>query len=486
MKKTAPKTSAKIEPKPKSKPAASAAQPKRSLVSAAMEKVKAAMRPRAAAAKAEASAPPVIQRAAPPSKSKTKKISTAAKPIVTAASKQAAAPKARAAAKEAPVEVPSILLEGDDAPAPKASGPGQRYALGPSAPVEKFADSLGELPTAYGTGRLTLTARDPHWLYAHWDFTDEQLRKHNRASADGHLVVRVQLEGSSVQPFSEVHVHPESRNWFIHVGRGGAKFSAELGYHDKNKKGAWKSLAKSRPTLTPPDSLSDDLSVRFATIPVELSFAQLLALLKQVVRENVPLIEAIQQLRALGYKGLPDVAALSSSKWTPEQERAMAEVLSMDSVRRVWMGSLEITELLRRQLLKDMSSLTASQFGLPSSLNVSSLGASSLSSPFGGVPGKKGFWFMVNAELIIYGATEPDAAVTIGGRKIKLRPDGTFSYRFILPDGSYNLPAVATSADGDDSRVADLAFSRSTNYAGEVGKHPQDPALKTPRAENVA
>ena len=32
------------------------------------------------------------------------------------------------------------------------------------------------------------------------------------------------------------------------------------------------------------------------------------------------------------------------------------------------------------------------------------------------------------------GATEPDAAVTIGGRKIQLRKDGTFSFRFALPD----------------------------------------------------
>jgi hypothetical protein len=99
---------------------------------------------------------------------------------------------------------------------------------------------------------------------------------------------------------------------------------------------------------------------------------------------------------------------------------------------------------------------------------------------------QKGFWFNVNAELIIYGATEPNAQVTIGGRVIQLRPDGTFSYRFALPDGNYPLPATATSADGTDSRTAALRFSRSTEYRGEVGRHPQDPKLKAPRAENVA
>ena len=98
---------------------------------------------------------------------------------------------------------------------------------------------------------------------------------------------------------------------------------------------------------------------------------------------------------------------------------------------------------------------------------------------------KKGFWFNVNAELIIYGATEPDAQVTIGGRRIRLRPDGSFSYRFALPDGDYDLPAQATSADGTDVRRAELHFSRDTNYSGDVGAHPQDDSLRIPSPENL-
>jgi hypothetical protein len=97
----------------------------------------------------------------------------------------------------------------------------------------------------------------------------------------------------------------------------------------------------------------------------------------------------------------------------------------------------------------------------------------------------KGFWFNVNAELIIYGATEPDAKVTIGGHQIKLRSDGSFSFRFALPDGNYDLPALAISADGTDSRAADLKFSRNTQYMGDVGAHPQDPALKAPSPDNL-
>ena len=75
--------------------------------------------------------------------------------------------------------------------------------------------------------------------------------------------------------------------------------------------------------------------------------------------------------------------------------------------------------------------------------------------------------------------------VTIGGRPIKLREDGTFCYRFALPDGHYELPAEAISVE-DDRRRAWLKFSRGTEYRGEVGAHPQDQNLKIPKAENVA
>jgi hypothetical protein len=174
---------------------------------------------------------------------------------------------------------------------------------------------------------------------------------------------------------------------------------------------------------------------------------------------------------------------MASARWTPEQERALAELISMDRVRRLWIGSLEITELIRRKLVEQISSAAAAQFSLPTS-PAGALG--SVSSPFGGVERPKGFWFNVNAELIVYGATEPNAKVTIGGREIKLRPDGSFSFRFALPDGKYELPVVAVSADQTDGRAAELEFSRQTEYRGEVGVHPQDPRLKPPRVESIA
>ena len=155
----------------------------------------------------------------------------------------------------------------------------------------------------------------------------------------------------------------------------------------------------------------------------------------------------------------------------------------MDHVRRVWMGSLEITELIRRQFINELASMSASGPGVTAPASAESISA--ISSPIAPAQRlEKGFWFNVNAELIVYGATESDATVTIGGRKIKLRPDGSFSYRFALPDGIYEMPVVAISADQTDGRAAELNFSRRTEYRGDVGAHPQDPALQQLVLEN--
>src|SRR6266446_7668536 len=114
-----------------------------------------------------------------------------------------------------------------------------------------------------------------------------------------------------------------------------------------------------------------------------------------------------------------------------------------------------------------------------------SSGLSSAFSPSGSswsVAPQKGFWFAVNAELIIYGATEPNAKVTIDGKPVALRSDGTFSFHYSFPDGQYKLPVVAVSTAGDDKREVQLTFERQSRAKGEVGKVKQPVHLKSPAA----
>jgi hypothetical protein len=72
------------------------------------------------------------------------------------------------------------------------------------------------------------------------------------------------------------------------------------------------------------------------------------------------------------------------------------------------------------------------------------------------------FWLIADAELIVYGATEPDATVTIGGRPIKLNPDGTFRFQMSFQDGLIDFPIMAVASDGEQNRSVHMKFTRET------------------------
>jgi hypothetical protein len=98
---------------------------------------------------------------------------------------------------------------------------------------------------------------------------------------------------------------------------------------------------------------------------------------------------------------------------------------------------------------------------------VSSFGAS----PLGKAEKIAGFWFTLDCELVVYGATEPDATVTLQGQPVKLRPDGTFTVRMMLPDGLQEIETVATSADGSEERIITPVVSRTTTSRERTLEH---------------
>jgi len=72
------------------------------------------------------------------------------------------------------------------------------------------------------------------------------------------------------------------------------------------------------------------------------------------------------------------------------------------------------------------------------------------------------FWLVADAELIIYGATEPDATLTIAGRPVQLNPDGTFRFQMSFQDGLLDFPILAVAVDGVQTRAIHLTFDRTT------------------------
>jgi hypothetical protein len=348
------------------------------------------------------------------------------------------------------LKIPQILLEGDEPAPPEVTGPGQKFILGPAPRAALPQPAKTMLPESYGTGRLLLAARDPHWLYAHWDLTPQQQRQYNALSIDRHLVVRVAEGAPEGGPVREVHVHPESRHWFIHVERAATQYLAELGYYRPRRQ--WVTVATSAPAVTPPDRPSADQTVRFATVPVHVRLTELVALAKPAISVGLPPVEVARQ-------------------------RALAELVAAQLVREEEAGSAEVPELVRGW--QEAEALPAAPVqAAPLGGEVENL--SSAMAPAEQAPA--GFWFSINADLVIYGATEPGATVTIGGRPVALRPDGTFSCRCSLPDGGYAVTVSAMSPDGE-LRQAKLVFSRQTDYQGDVGAAPQDPSLQPPGAE---
>lgn len=84
------------------------------------------------------------------------------------------------------------------------------------------------------------------------------------------------------------------------------------------------------------------------------------------------------------------------------------------------------------------------------------------------------FRFEVDAQLVIYGVTEPGSVVTVSGEPVKLQGDGTFSLRVDLPDKRQVLPVVACSRDGAHQRTTVLAVERNTKVMDPVSLEGDD------------
>lgn len=439
-----------------------------------------------------------------------------------------------------PVEIPAILLEPDHVPnEPAIAGPGARFALTPPM-THAGGGAPDELPESYGTGQIFLAARDPYCLFASWDLDATQRARYNAASASGALTIRLR-RGFAEGPIElEVHTAPNSRDRFIEVAQPDTSFVAELGFHEK-RSGAWQRISFSKPTRTPRDRMAPTAPPPFAPaekapvappakpaprVETESVFPAPAAQILEMQSRHQEVIFAIQPGDERGHrweakqqpgpdpepprwapapeqprwKPAPPVKwkpkTVKPPKWSAVKARALEELISLE-FRRMQQGSLELEEVLRRRILRPGEEVEE----LPSSLDLvedweaeeltgealelGQVAPSSLELAEGRAEARKGFWFKVNAELIIYGSTEPDAHVSIGGRPIRLRADGSFSYRFALPDGAYELPVVAVAHDGHDARSAELQFSRATHYTREVGAHAQDAALKSPSPANL-
>lgn len=365
----------------------------------------------------------------------------------------------------------------------------------PAKPAAKLGD-LGALPTSYGEPRLFAVAQEPHIVFCYWD---ESLA----GSEKRPVFLRLIAAGES-KPESEVEAPAGASNWYLRAARAGAEYAVELGRYARSR---WSVLACAEGVITPREDLAPEGAPVFAG-PAHAEFRRSVEKLRAEMREGESLAQAIARLEgsarggtSLSREELLALRALLSTSTSSLTSGDLARSLSSPGVfsqgfaRSSW-GSSPTSGLLAAFGLAAGSSwggetswgAASSWGGAAWSEALSSWGASS-SWPTSGSAGPGSSWsaqpfapqvprdfFMhVNAEVIFYGGTHPDAKLTVAGQEVPLRPDGTFRFHFVFPDSEYEIPVVATSPDGKETRRAALRFERSTAREGDVGATAQPP-----------
>lgn len=284
--------------------------------------------------------------------------------------------------------------------------------------VQPDTDSKS-LPEAYGVTMAALMPRDPNWMYVYWEITPNSKARLAREYGQdifekGHQVLRV---------YDMAHTD----------GHAGKYFDI--------------------PVMLDANNWYVHVQDGGGSYCCELGMALPAGGFIGIVKTNAVTLPPGR------------VSDVMDEKWMAVSED-FDKLLQLSGVEYIGKGSGEVAKSLaqRWEMLRAVFSRGASW------------GVSSLSSQAPQKPEQKKFWLVADCELILYGATEPDAFVTVSGRKVKLNPDGTFSMRFALPDGMVDLPIKAMSNDERDTRQITIDITRST-------KQPEPGNLKSKEVE---
>ena len=133
---------------------------------------------------------------------------------------------------------------------------------GPPAAVE------GELPLAYGQSRAVLVARDPWWLFAHWEVPPvrrvEVLRALGIEGEGTREVLRVYEVAADSSASWDVDLEPGAERADVHVGRPDRTYRVEVGL--RTAAGRFICLVTSNQASTPPAAPSRDTTVSWVTV----------------------------------------------------------------------------------------------------------------------------------------------------------------------------------------------------------------------------
>jgi hypothetical protein len=293
------------------------------------------------------------------------------------------------------------------------------HAAAPSSSAPAASSGASGLPS-----HITFLPRDPQWAYVFWEISasDQQ-----RAAAAGATQLALRIADVTGLPLGAAHPHTlqelvvscGAREWHLPMPVSDRDYRVELGY--RTQSGGWFSLATSSVARMPAQEPAAVVADAFVPFSLDAPIAALPA------------------------------AALSSSG--VEHER-MYQLSTATAVRSRRVGS---------EVLHEWDQDSERTRGLNDS--GAGLWASGRSDSGSGIVRPRSFWLVADAELIVYGATEPTARLSIGDQQIPLEADGTFRVHVPFRDGEQLYPIKAVAADGEQERSIRLEFERRTPAA---------------------
>ncbi len=312
-------------------------------------------------------------------------------------------------------------------------------------------EALSDLPGGYGESRIVLMPRDPQWCYTYWDIPNdhkEELRRQGGQQLALRIydVTDINLDYQSPHSVQEYPCDELAREWYLPMPVSDRNYVVDIGYRCAD--GRWLVLARSAPVRVPPVYPSDWIEDVFITVNWEEE------LRGKTFYELVP-------------PSKRTATAMGTETGNPiyDQIFGMAKSAEAQRVAGSLYGSMQQVPVHEQAISSYVFPSGVGMWAVPtmSGLTMSGVGMSGVGFSASAVPMRpRQFWLVADAELIVYGATEPDATVTIGGRPIKLNPDGTFRFQMSFQDGLIDYPIMAVAADGVQTRSIHMKFNRET------------------------
>lgn len=314
-------------------------------------------------------------------------------------------------------------------------------------------EGLADLPAGYGESRIVIMARDPQWAYTYWDVSNEH-KEDMRRQGGQQLALRIydvtdiNLEYQSPHSIQEYPCDELAREWYLPIPVSDRDYIVDIGYRCAD--GRWLVLARSAPVQVPPIYPSDWIEEHFITVNFD----------EDLRGKNVfELVEPAKRMAAATATGM------YSSNPIYDEIFGMVQGAEAQRVAGSLFGSVQQVPIHEQAISSYVFPSGVGMWAVPtvSGLTMSGVGMSGVGFSASGVPIRpRQFWLIADAELIVYGATEPDATVTIGGRPIKLNPDGTFRFQMSFQDGLIDYPIMGVAADGEQTRSIHMKFTRET------------------------